>query len=156
MPIVACSVIFHASVVVCCLFSKLTFSINSFRNTIRKSQFGPRSGATFCRSWSGSKQFAKVISRRKEMPLACKELKKKKISTCFSWWLTLKAPITTAADDKIFVTSFLVFEKNKVWYFMRSRRFSWNIIPYLLISKRGKIWNCRLLQIISGALRVNG
>ena len=33
MPIVACSVIFHASVDVCCLF----FSKNSFRNTIRKS-----------------------------------------------------------------------------------------------------------------------
>ena len=33
----ACWVIFHAFVVLCCLFSKLTFSINSFRNTIRVS-----------------------------------------------------------------------------------------------------------------------
>ena len=33
--------------------------------------------------------------------------------------LTLKAPITTAADNKFFLTSFLIFDKNKVWYFMR-------------------------------------
>ena len=32
--------------------------------------------------------------------------------------LTLKAPITTAADDN-FATSFLIFKRNKEWYFMR-------------------------------------
>ena len=32
--------------------------------------------------------------------------------------LTLKAPITTAADDK-FCDIFRVFNKNNVWYFMR-------------------------------------
>ena len=45
-------------------FSKLTFSKNSFGNTISVKHFRPRSGPTFCRSWSGSKLFAKVISRR--------------------------------------------------------------------------------------------
>ena len=32
--------------------------------------------------------------------------------------LTLKAPITTAADNK-FCNIFLNFQKNKVWYFIR-------------------------------------
>ena len=35
--------------------------------------------------------------------------------------------------------SFLIFEKNKVWYSMRiaaSRRYSWNIMPYLLFLKK--------------------
>ena len=64
--------------------------------------------------------------------------------------LTLKAPITTAADDKLW-DIFHNFRQNKVWF---SRRFSWNIMPYWLILKSGKIWNCRLLQIIGGALRV--
>ena len=32
--------------------------------------------------------------------------------------LTLKAPITTAADDK-FCAPFPIFDKNKVWYYMR-------------------------------------
>ena len=36
----------------CCLFSKLLFSKNCFRNGFK--QFGFRSGPTFCRSWSGS------------------------------------------------------------------------------------------------------
>ena len=37
------------------------------------------------------------------------------------------------------------------------RRFSWNIMPYLFLFfwKSSKIWNCRLLQIIDGSLRVN-
>ena len=48
-------------------FSKLTFSKNSFRNTIGVSNsLDPdrNSEPIFCRSWSGSKLFAKVISRR--------------------------------------------------------------------------------------------
>ena len=36
---------------------------NSCRNTISVKQFGSRSGQMFCRAWSGSKLFAKVISR---------------------------------------------------------------------------------------------
>ena len=40
--------------------------------------------------------------------------------SCYSYvkFLTHKGPITTAADDKI-ATSFLIFDKNKVLYFMR-------------------------------------
>ena len=34
------------------------------------------------------------------------------------WYLTLKAPITTAADDK-FSDIFPNFRKNKEWYFKR-------------------------------------
>ena len=41
------------------------------------------------------------------------------------FYLTLKAPITTAADDK-YGDKFPKFWKNKVWYFMR---ISWNIMP---------------------------
>ena len=37
-------------------------------------QFGSRSGPTFCRPWSGSKLFAKVISRWQKSPLARKKL----------------------------------------------------------------------------------
>ena len=43
--------------------SKSTFLKNSFSNIISVQQFGSRSGPTFCRAWSGSKLFAKVISR---------------------------------------------------------------------------------------------
>ena len=35
------------------------------------------------------------------------------------FFLALKAPVTTAADDK-FATSFLILEKNKFGYYMRS------------------------------------
>ena len=54
-----------------------------------------------------------------------------------------------------FMTSFPIFEKYKVWY-DASRRFSWNIMPYSLFLKSGKILNCRLLQYIGGTLRVKG
>ena len=48
----ACWVIFHAFIVVCCL----TFQ----ENVQSVKRFGTRSGLTFCRSWFGSKLFAKV------------------------------------------------------------------------------------------------
>ena len=57
-----------------------------------------------------------------------------------------------------FATSFPIFEKNKElysWESSASRRFSWNIKPYFLFWKSSKIWNCRLLQIVGGVLRVN-
>ena len=63
---------FNAFLDICWLFSKSTFSKDSFRKPIRvPNSFGSRSE---CRSWSGSKQFAKVISRRQKSPLARKEL----------------------------------------------------------------------------------
>ena len=47
------------------IFKKSSFfKKNPFRITISVKQFGPRSGPTFCRARSGSKLFAKVISRR--------------------------------------------------------------------------------------------
>ena len=60
----ACWVIFHAFAVICWLFSKLTFFKRFFREHHQCFKwFGPRSRRTFCRSWSGPKLFAKVISR---------------------------------------------------------------------------------------------
>ena len=81
--------------------------------------------------------------------------------------LTLKAPITTAADN-----IFLIFENKRYdisWESSASRRVSWNIMPYFcfllffllfflllffVFLKSSKIWNCRLLQIIGGAFRL--
>ena len=55
------------------------FKINFFKKFFQQNyqsgkQLGFRSGPTFCRSWSGSKLFAKVISRRQKLQLAMKEL----------------------------------------------------------------------------------
>ena len=55
-------------------FFKLNFQKKSFRNTLSVKQFGTRSGPTKCRAWSGSKLFAKDISRRQKLSLAWKEL----------------------------------------------------------------------------------
>ena len=73
----ACWVILHAFLSsVDLFFSKIHFfKKKSFRNTIRVSkEFGSRSGPTFCRAWSGSKLFAKVISRWQKSPIVGKEL----------------------------------------------------------------------------------
>ena len=54
-----------------------------------------------------------------------------------------------------FATFSLIFEKIRYeisWETSASRRFSWNIIPYLLFLKKQQIWNCRLLQILGGTL----
>ena len=65
------------------LFFKLTFSKKKKKKKKKKTfqeyhqgvkQFGFRSGPTFCRSWSWSKLFAKVISRRQKSPLAGKDV----------------------------------------------------------------------------------
>ena len=42
----------------------------------------------------------------------------------------------------------------KIRYDITWESFSWNIMPYLLFWKSGKIWNCRLLQFMGGPLRV--
>ena len=90
-------------------------------------QFGSRSGLTFCRAWSGSKLFAKVISRWQKSPLAGKELTFYFDSLqvkCLVEFLSLKkVPITTAADIfKYFLCIFLfafnvcfLFRENKTW-----------------------------------------
>ena len=69
----ACCVILNAFFVVCWFF----FKINLFEKLFHEyhqsvKQFGSRSGPTF--SWSGSKLFATVISRKQKWPLAGKEL----------------------------------------------------------------------------------
>ena len=66
---------FHAFVVVCWLFSKVTFfNKKIFLERYHSvKQFGSRSRRKFCRSWF-AKLFAKVISRQQKSPLARKEL----------------------------------------------------------------------------------
>ena len=61
-------------------------------------QFGSRSGPMLCWSWSLSKLFTKVISRQQKSALAWKEL-------------TLKMPITTAADRQFWNIVFYFFGK---------------------------------------------
>ena len=72
---------------------------------------------------------------------------------CLFDCLTLKASITTEADDKFWDT------KNKVWYYMRIVCQQTILLIYhplfVFLEKNGKIWNCRLLQSIGGALMVN-
>ena len=63
----------------CCLLTFLKLNLN-FQKFFHKhyqsvKQFGSRSGRTFCQPWSGSKLFAKVISRRQKLQLAKKELR---------------------------------------------------------------------------------
>ena len=57
-----------------CFFFKLTFFFKKIVQEYHQSvkQFGSRSGSMFCWAWSGSKLFAKVISRRQKLPLARK------------------------------------------------------------------------------------
>ena len=56
------------TVIVCWRFSKLAFSKNFFQEYNKSAKhFGSRS---VCWSWSGSKLFAKVLSRRQMSPLA--------------------------------------------------------------------------------------
>ena len=71
------------------------------------------------------------------------------------WW-TLKAPITPAADDKFWdiLPNFWKKRYDILWESSAGRWLSWNIMPYLLFLKKEQIWNCRLLQIIGGALWV--
>ena len=85
-------------------FSKLTFSKNSFGNTISVKHFRPRSGPTFCRSWSGSKLFAKVISRRQKSQYKGKV----KVTTIDGWkWLLSRILLTPEI-----VTDFSVSDVN--------------------------------------------
>ena len=59
---------------------------SKFQSSWNPEQFGSRSGPTFCQAWSGSKIFAKVISRWQKLPLAGKEInKEQRLDTTF--WL---------------------------------------------------------------------
>ena len=90
--------------------------------------------------------FYEIVKILLYMPLSIK------ISFLFNLWhgntmkwlwiisvLTLKAPITTAADDK-FCDIFHNFQKkirhDITWDLSAGRQFSWNIMPYLLFLKK--------------------
>ena len=69
-------------VVFCWLFSKINFFKKFFQEHCQSvKQFGSRSVPTFCWSWSGSKLFAKVISRWQKSPLATIGLN----AMCHNW-----------------------------------------------------------------------
>ena len=60
-----------------CCHLLTSFKINFFEKFCQEhwvSNFGSRAGPTLCRSWSGSRLFAKVISRWQKVLLARKEL----------------------------------------------------------------------------------
>ena len=81
----------------------------------------------------------------------CKELKRKPVT------LIPKSADHDCSRRQILrhLSSFSKEIRNYIsWESSASRRFSWNIMPYLLFLKRGKIWNCCLLQIVGGALWV--
>ena len=57
----ACGITCSTFVVICWLFSRLIVFKKPFRKIYQSFKlFGSRSGPTFCRSWSGSKLFAKL------------------------------------------------------------------------------------------------
>ena len=61
--------------VVCWFFFKIDFSEKFFQEHYQSVKwFESRSGPTFCRSWFGSNLFAKIISRRRKLPLGNKVL----------------------------------------------------------------------------------
>ena len=61
----------------CTIFYSLDAGFFQYHPDVK--QFGSRSGPTFCWAWSGSKLFAKVISRQQKSALASKELNTKQL-----------------------------------------------------------------------------
>ena len=72
------------------------------------------------------------------------------------FWLTLKAPITTAADDNFFLILFYFQRKQVLTVHVNclfGRLFIWNVKTCFLWKIKKK-FECRLLQILLGALWV--
>ena len=67
------SLILECRFIVYWFFFKISFKKNSFMYTVSVKQIGSRTSLTFCLAWSGSRLFAKIISRRLKLPLAGKE-----------------------------------------------------------------------------------
>ena len=61
----------------CAIFYCLDAGFFQYHRGVK--QFGSRSGPTFCRAWSGSKLFAKVIIRQQKSPLVGKEINTKQL-----------------------------------------------------------------------------
>ena len=96
----------------------------NFFNTMRVSNsFGSRSGQTKCRAWSGSKLFAKAISREQKSPLACKELHvntKQLVDTTF--WIKPRLKLISFGSDlfhlaqgKLWLGWFTIHINNTLW-----------------------------------------
>ena len=107
----------------------------------------PNQTASSEASWSGSA----VFSKKDKFELSIT------IEGNWGLLLTLKAPITIAADDK-FCDIFSNFRKriryDISWESSASRRFSWNIIPYLLFLKEWQ--NLKLSSVANYRWRFMG
>ena len=111
----------------CCLLT--FFKINFFKKFFHKhyqsvKKFGSRSGPTICWSWSGSKLFAKVISRRQKALRARNELGPNRYEAI---------KVSSAADD---ILKFQIFFSIQVMLdtscdLSARRRFKWNIKLFL-------------------------
>ena len=87
------------------IFLKLTFSKKYFRNTIRVSNsLDPDQAQHFAKS--GSKLFAKVISRRQKSPLVGKELTQQFHSTMKIWF---NGSLKRFRETVVFLISLLLF-----------------------------------------------
>ena len=78
----------------CCWLFQIFFSKNFWEHYQSARRCGSRSGPTFCRSWSGSNLFAKVISRRQKSPLLGKELNYSISNTLLSYGVASGSEIT--------------------------------------------------------------
>ena len=90
------------------------FKINIFKKFFHEhyqsvKQFGSRSGLTFCRPWSGSKRFAKLISRRQKSQQARKELNLRCTSNLISVCIMVKY-IRLQQQESITVTAEICLE----------------------------------------------
>ena len=78
------------------IFFKITFFKKLFQQYHQSvKQFGSRSGPTFCRTWTGTKLFAKIISRRHYSTVVGKELMQQNAPYCTSWSQYKYRPSTT-------------------------------------------------------------
>ena len=81
--------------------------------------------------WALLSDLNEIVKQRFSIPYAISEWK----HIIQFWYLTLKAPITTAADD-IHKYFFIVFQRKYDLMFqvnpLQGRGFTWNIKPYFL------------------------
>ena len=102
-------------------------------------QFGARSGPTFCWAWSGSKLFAKVMSRWQKSPLVGKELIfVSHVPRVCRYYLEgsqgqdiFKLIKLYHSPDKLSRLQINIFHivPRKLWHFMQIvwRQFAWNV-----------------------------
>ena len=123
---------------ICIMIHKFNFFLKFFQATFWVSWFGSRSGRTFCLSWSGSKPFAKVISRQQKSLLQGSH-------KLWKSWKTWKITKKSSMHGKI-------MEFEKTWINIEK---SWNFLKYEkpTISKRT---SCQTLACSTASFLANG